>query len=62
MAVANTKDFHEENLSRNKTHYTYFMRSTRGKVVHKIQDAAARMHFNHMTIESSDLIKEMTNG
>ena len=36
MAVANTKDFHEENLARNKTHYTYFVRSTKGKIVHHI--------------------------
>ena len=62
MAVANTKDFHEENLARNKTHYTYFVRSTKGKIVHHIQDMAARMHFNHTTINSSEHIQQISNG
>ena len=62
MAVDNTKEFHEENLSRNKTHYTYFIRSTKGKLVHKIQDMAARVHFNHTKLTASEHIKELSNG
>ena len=38
------------------------MRSTRGKIVHKIQDMAARMHFNHTTLEQSKHIELMSNG
>ena len=46
----------------NKNHYTYFVRSTKGKVVHWIQECAARMHFNHMHIDASEHIKQISNG
>jgi len=62
LAVANTKEFHVENLRKNKTHYTYFVRSTRGKVVHYIQEYGARMHFNHMKLSNIEQIKQMSNG
>ena len=62
MAVENTKDFHAENLKRNKEHYTYFVRSTRGLAVHKIQDFGANIHFNNITLKDNEHIKEMSNG
>ena len=62
LAVENTKDFHTENLSRNKRHYTYFVRSTYGKAVHVIQDVAARMHFNHTKIAATEHIKGLSDG
>ena len=61
LAVKDSKEFHEENLVMNKHHYTYFVRSTRGKVVHKIQQMGARMHFNHMEIDNG-YVKEISNG
>lgn len=54
LAVENTKEFHAENLKRNKKHYTYFVRSTYGFAVHWIQDMAARMHFNHVKLNTSE--------
>ena len=62
MAVENTKAFHEENIQRNKTHYNYFARSTGGKIVHKIQDMGARLHFNHIELSENEQIKEISNG
>ena len=62
LTVENSRQFHEENLAKNKHHYTYFVRSTKGFIVHKIQDAAARMHFNQLTLEENEFVKEISDG
>ena len=62
LAVENTRKFHEENVLKNKSHYTYFVRSTNFKIVHKLQEYGARMHFNHIRINDCEYVKELSEG
>lgn len=62
MAVKDPIEFHKANLKMNKTHYTYFVRSTHGRIVHKMQNIGARMHFNIIRLDNNDEIKVMSDG
>ena len=62
MAVENSRKFHEQNILKNKDHYTFFARSTKYKVVHKIQEFGARMHFNTTTLQNAELVKDLSDG
>ena len=62
LAVENSQEFHKENIKRNKGHYTYFARSTSGKVVHGIHRIGARMHFNTICLEENEFVKEISGG
>jgi hypothetical protein len=50
MAVDDSTKFHNENLVKNKDHYTRFTSFTRGKVLNLVQKNGAKIHFNNVKI------------
>lgn len=68
LAVENSQHFHEQNLKRNKDHYTYFARTVGGRAIHKMQEYGARIHFNEFktdvraAVNLSEDDESMSNG
>ena len=46
----------------NKSHYTYFARSTSGKIVQAFHKVGARMHFNHIELEKNSFVEQLNGG
>ena len=57
LAVKNSKNFHYDNLKKNKSHYTYFARSTHGLAINFIQEYGARIHFNEFKAEGKEVLE-----
>ncbi|CDW91227.1 UNKNOWN [Stylonychia lemnae] len=55
MAVDDLKQFHQENLAINKSHYTMMNRATKNKVLYYFQNKGAKVHFNYMKIQDPDV-------
>lgn len=47
LAVEDIEKFHDENLKRNKKHYTMMNRATKNKVLTYFQTKGAKVHFNY---------------
>jgi hypothetical protein len=54
MAVDDYTKFHNENLVKNKDHYTMFSRFTKGKVLNFVQKNGARIHLNDVKIPTDN--------
>ena len=48
MSVENLKEFHKQNLEKNKNHYTLVNKMTKAKFANFFQDKGAKVHFNYM--------------
>ena len=57
------KEFHKQNLERNKEHYTMMNRTTRNVVLNYFQSKGAKVHFNYgIKMVDEDLAEKTGNG
>ncbi len=62
LAVENVKEFHKQNMERNKHHYTIMNRWTHQKGLNWFHVRGVKIHFNVMEVESNLLAATNDNS